>query len=290
MNPQKVNTLTLKDPGYPEVLKTIHQPPSPIYYRGADPADWLDKPKLAVVGSRKMTSYGKAVTEKLVAELASAGVVIVSGLAYGIDATAHQAALDAGGIAVAVLGSNIEKISPAGNVHIGLKILEQKGTVISEYTEGDFIRAFNFVVRDRIISALCDVLLVTEATLKSGSLHTARFALEQGKTVMAVPGSIFSPSSEGCNNLIKSGAVPVSNAEDIFFALGIQPGKQKLALEFHGSTEEEQILQLIREGLADQEELAVASGLNGSQIAGTLTTLELRGHIRPAGAGIWLAS
>ncbi len=286
----KVNTLTLNGPGYPAILKDIHQPPKQLFYIGAPPAQWLGRPKVAVVGSRKMTSYGKAVTESLVSELARAGIVIVSGLAYGIDATAHRAALDAGGLTVAVLGTSVTDISPSGHIGLAQEIINHGGTILSEYAAGSPAFAGNFVIRNRIVSGLCDILLVTEAALKSGSLHTARFALEQGKTVMTVPGSILTPSSEGCNNLIKSGAIPVTDAEDVFFALKINPGKQKLALEFHGTDEEEQILQLIRDGLAGQEELALASGLDGSQIAGTLTSLELRGHIRPAGSGNWLAN
>ncbi len=287
MNAQKVNTLTLNGPGYPDILRTIDQPPEPLYYRGAEPQSWLNQPKVAVVGSRKMTGYGRLVTEKIVTELARAGAVIVSGLAYGIDATAQRAAVDAGGIAVAVLGTGINHISPAGNVQLGHAILANKGTIFSEYGPADRVFASNFVIRDRIISGLCDVLLITEAALKSGSLHTARFALEQGKTVMAVPGSILSPTSEGCNNLIRSGAVPATSAEDVFFALGIKRGNQKMRLDFKGSPEEEKILTLIKSGCADQEELALAAGLEGSQIAGALTSLELQGQIRPVGAGNW---
>ena len=286
----KVNTLTLNGPGYPAILKDIHQPPKQLFYVGAPPAQWLGRPKVAVVGSRKMTSYGKAVTESLVSDLARAGIVIVSGLAYGIDATAHRAALYAGGLTVAVLGTSVTDISPSGHIGLAQEIINHGGTILSEYAAGSPAFAGNFVIRNRIVSGLCDILLVTEAALKSGSLHTARFALEQGKTVMTVPGNITGPSSEGCNNLIKSGAIPVTEAEDIFFALNIRPGKQKLTLEFRGSSDEEQILQLIREGLAGQEELALAAGLDGPRIASTLTSLELRGHIRPAGSGNWLAN
>jgi len=286
----KVNTLTLNSPDYPDVLRAIHSPPKQLFYRGEPPSSWLAKPKVAVVGSRKITPYGKLVTEKIVGDLAREGVVIVSGLAYGIDAAAHQAALDNDGVAVAVLGTSITNISPAGNFHLGLKILERKGTIISEYSGQDIIRAYNFVVRDRIISGLCDVLLVTEATLKSGSLHTARFALEQGKTVMTVPGNITSPGSEGCNNLIKSGAIPVTDASDVFFALKIEPGEAKQARRFNGSPEAQKLLQLIQDGVADQEDLALAAKLDGPSTASNLTMLEITGYIRPAGGGNWVAT
>jgi len=285
----KVNTLKLNDPGYPDILTTIQSPPQQLFYRGESPSSWLAKPKVAVVGSRKMTPYGKAVTAKLVSELARSGVVIISGLAYGVDAAAHRAALDASGIAVAVLGNNIEHIAPAGNYSLGLEILTNKGTILSEYSDGHRVFASNFVIRNRIVSGLCDVLLVTEAGLKSGSLHTARFALEQGKTVMAVPGNITSMISEGCNNLIKSGAIPVTEAGDIFFALKIDPQKLK-SRPFSGTPEAQKLLQLIREGLSDQEDLALASRLDGPTISSNLTMLEITGHIRPTGAGHWAAT
>jgi DNA processing protein len=286
----KVNTLTLKSSSYPALLKTIHQPPAQIYYRGADPAGWLGKPKLAVVGSRKMTAYGRSVTEKMVAELAHAGVAIVSGLAYGVDAAAHKAALGAGGLTAAVLGSNIDEIRPTGNQQLAAEILKHGGTIMSEYRGRSLDYRVSFVARNRIVSGLADVLLITEAALKSGSLHTARFALEQGKTVMAVPGSIFSPSSEGCNNLIKSGAIPVTSANDVFFALGIEPETAKVQLRFEGSPREEKIFKLICEGFADQEDLAVAASLDGAQVSSALTTLEIGGYIRPQGGGRWSAA
>jgi DNA processing protein len=131
------------------------------------------------------------------------------------------------------------------------------------------------------------VVLITEAAVNSGSLHTARFALEQGKTVMAVPGNITSLVSEGCNNLIKSGAVPVTTAEDIFFALKINPAKQHRSRAFHGSPEEEKILQLISEGITVQEDLALTADIDGAAIGSVLTMLEINGHIRPMGGGTW---
>lgn len=286
----KVNTLTLNDSGYPEILREIHSPPNPLFYRGEKPSNWLNKPKVAVVGSRKMTSYGKAVTQKIVGDLARVGVVIVSGLAYGIDATAHQAALDAGGITVAVLPTPVQQIYPAAHANLAQRIIEHDGALLSEYPEEYPGYKINFISRNRIVSGLADILLITEAALKSGSLHTARFALEQGKTVMAVPGSILGTSSEGCNNLIKSGAIPVTSSDDIFFALKIQPAKAKQSKNFQGTAKERQILGLIIDGCSAQEELALVSGFDGPAISSTLTSLELGGYIRPAGAGNWLAT
>ncbi len=243
----KVNILKRDDPGYPEILKPLEGSPAVIHWAGADPNDWLDKPKLAVVGSRKVSNYGRMVTEQLVHDLAAAEVVIISGLAYGVDAIAHQAALRAGGITVAVLPTSLDKIYPAGYQNLARQITEQSGTLISEYSRGDPVYKYNFIVRNRIVTGVADGLLITEASLKSGSLHTARFALEQGKTVMAVPGNITSLGSAGTNNLIKSGALPVTDATDVLFALGVHPAKQT-SKAFRGSDSEEEVLRAIRAG------------------------------------------
>lgn len=285
-----VNSLKLGQEDYPEVLANIDSPPKRLYWSGQNPQVWLGLPRVAVVGSRKLTGYGKLITEKLVTDLAHAGVVIISGLAYGIDITAHRAALQAGGLTVAVLPSSLERIYPAAHANTAEQITEQ-GALITEYPEGSQIAwKANFIARNRLISALSDVLLIPEAALKSGSLHTARFALEQGKTVMAVPGNITSLTSEGCNNLIKSGAVPATSAEDVMFALKIRPsGKPKKTL-FSGSESEKMVYELIKQGVGDQEEVALAARLNARQMASALTMLELSGYIRPAGAGQWTAS
>ncbi|MGH7156628.1 MAG: DNA-processing protein DprA [Candidatus Saccharimonadales bacterium] len=282
-----VNTLKLIDQDFPEILSQIPSPPQQIYWIGKHPKHWLDKPRVAVVGSRKMTAYGKTITDSFVTELARAGVVIVSGLALGIDITAHRAALAAGGETVAVLGSAIDQITPASHANVARQIVSQ-GTIISEYPPGVPTQAYNFVIRNRIIAGLAEVVVIPEAALKSGSLHTARFALEQGKTVMAVPGNINGPTSEGCNNLIKSGAVPVTNTSDIFFALKFNPAKQISTHKFVGTAQEQTIFELIEQGIAAQEELATASEMDGSVLSSTLTMLELSGYIRPAGGGNWI--
>jgi DNA processing protein len=281
-----VNILTLSSHGYPENLAQITSPPEQLYWSGAKPASWLDRPKIGIVGSRKITPYGRTVTAKLAAELARAGVVVISGLAYGVDVCAHQAVLAANGLTVAVLGTSLDDIYPAAHAQIADQIARQ-GTIFSEYPAGTPGYPANFIARNRIISGLCDVLLITEAAVNSGSLHTARFALEQGKTVMAVPGNITSPISEGCNNLIKSGAVPVTSAEDVFFALGISPLTDKLR-RFKGTAAERQVLDFIKEGLADQDELSSATKLDSPVLASTLTMLEIQGYIRPAGSGNWV--
>lgn len=283
-----VNTLKVNSLDYPDILKNIVDPPEVIYWNGQPPKQWLDRPKIAVVGSRKLSAYGKAVTERLVSELARQGLVIISGLAYGIDITAHKAALAADGITVAVLPSSLDQIYPAAHLHVARQIT-RNGTLITEYPLGSNI-AFksNFIARNRIVSGLADAVLIPEAALKSGSLHTARFALDQGKTVMAVPGNITSPTSEGCNNLIKSGALPVTSVDDIFFALKIQPAAKKSRKTFSGTELEAAIYNLIESGVSDQAELIAAAKVDTPALSSALTMLEISGHIRPAGAGNWI--
>ena len=282
-----VNMLKLGGRDFPEILNTIPYPPKQLYWSGQPPAAWLDKPKVAVVGGRKITPYGKAVTERLVSDLARAGVVIISGLAFGVDVTAHNSALAANGLTVAVLASGLDNITPRSNYQTGQRIL-QTGTLISERPAGSLVNRGLFVMRNRIISGLADIVLIPEAGLKSGSLHTARFALEQGKTVMAVPGNITSPMSEGCNNLIKSGAVPVTSADDILFALNIKAADKPQPVLV--SEDEKRIYTYIKDGLSSQDEIAAASRIAGPQLASALTMLEIAGHIRPAGGGNWVAS
>ena len=284
-----VNTLKLGDPDYPDQLRNISQPPEQLFWIGRDPQSWLKKPKVAVVGSRKFTPYGKTVTNKIVRELSEAGVVIISGLAFGIDITAHEAALSAGGITVAVLATGLDNITPRSHYQIARQIIE-KGTIISERPAGSTVHLGHFVIRNRLISGVADIVLIPEAVLKSGSLHTARFALEQGKTVMAVPGNINSPASEGSNNLIKSGAVPVTSADDILFALKISNDKKRSATVFKGSELEEIIYSLIKDGVSDQEALVAAASTDGPTLSSTLTMLEISGYIRPTGGGSWVVS
>jgi DNA processing protein len=282
-----VNKLKVTDRGYPPTLLNISGPPAALYWAGQPPASWVNRPKIAVVGSRKFSVYGRLVTERLVSQLAGAGVVIISGLAYGIDITAHKAALSSGGTTVAVLPSSLDRVYPAIHLNTARRIT-LNGSLVTEYAPGSQI-AFksNFIARNRIISGLSDAVLIPEAALKSGSLHTARFALEQGKTVMAVPGNITSPGSEGCNNLIKSGALPVTNAEDIFFALNLTPANRQ-PRQFNGGGIEAAVYGLIKDGVTDQEELVSAAKIDPRTLSSTLTMLEISGYIRPAGAGNWV--
>jgi len=284
----KVNTLKLSDPGYPEPLRNIAGIPKRLFFVGTPPSDWIGQPCVAVVGSRKASGYGRSVTETITGQLASHGVVIISGLALGIDSVAHRAALARGGRTVAVLPTSLDNIYPSSHLSLAREIIENRGTIVSEYPAGSEAYKLNFVARNRIVSGLSRILLITEAAVNSGTMHTARFALDQGKTVMAVPGNINQPGSEGCNNLIKSGAVPVTDAGDVLFALGISPGESSKRGYPKGlSDAQKDLLDLIAEGVADQEALALASGLRGGEIGAALTGLEISGAVRPMGAGHW---
>lgn len=245
----------------------------------------LQRPLVAIVGSRKVTAYGKTVTRMLAADLARAGVVIVSGLAIGVDGIAHQAALDAGGLTIAVMPCGLDRIYPTIHHNLARQILQQGGALLSEYPEGTITYPSNFIGRNRLVSGISSAVLITEASEKSGTLHTARFALEQGKDVLAVPGNITSPTSTGTNNLLKTGAVPVTSSQDVFHVLGIQAASLEPP---KGDTPQQQlILDLIYGGTSDGAELLTASKVSTSQFNQAITMLEITGKVRPLGANQW---
>jgi len=281
----KVKKYSLKDPGYPEILRNIPDPPRQIFVLG-ELESLLNKPRLAVVGSRKVTPYGHQTTSSLVREVAEKGVVIISGLALGVDALAHQAALEASSQTIAVLAHGLDQIHPATNYHLAKSILAKGGAIVSEYPEGAPPLSHNFIARNRIVSGLSDGVLITEAAQKSGTLHTANFALEQGKTVMAIPGNITSPLSVGTNNLLKTGAIMVTEANDILTALGLDTTSRQQAI-FGNNQEEVIIIELLQSGITDGGELLATSGLAAPAFNQTLTMLEITGKIRPLGAGRW---
>lgn len=288
MNPGIVNTLKLNDPAYPDILRHIPSAPKQLFWVGADFNNWLDKPRVAIVGSRKVSPYGQSVTKTLSRQLAECGVVIISGLAYGVDTLAHNSALEAGGVTIAILAGGLDFIYPTSNLNLSRQIVQSNGTLISEYSNGTVSFKQNFIARNRIVSGLADILIITEASLKSGTLHTAKFALEQGKTVMAVPGNITSPNSEGTNNLIKSGALPLTDISDVLFALQISNASPIKKPPFRGNQNEADVLRLISNGMHAQEDLALASKLESSEFSSVLTILEISGYIRPIGGGNWV--
>ena len=244
-------------------------------------------PTVAIVGTRKPTPYGHETTYRLSYELAKRGVVIVSGLALGVDGIAHQAALDAGGTAIAILPTPLESIHPKTHHQLAERIVKSGGALLSEYGATDGVYKGNFIARNRIVTALSDAVLITEAAARSGTLTTARFALEQGKTVMVVPGNITSTMSAGCNNLLKVGAAPVTTVEDILHELGLQDVGEQVKLPLAQTREEDILLKLLVTGVREGEQLHQKSGLPAAVYSQTMTMLEIEGKIRALGSNQW---
>ncbi len=277
--PPGAETIALTEKAYPSKLKNIPDPPSLLYYEGD--ISIFERPTLAVVGSRRPTDYGLRLTSRIVAELAEAGVVIISGLAYGIDGTAHQAALEAGGLTAAVFGCGLDIIYPSGHKALAQRIIHS-GCLVSEFPRGTRPERFNFPVRNRIVAGLADGVLVVEAGQKSGALVTARLALDQGRDVMAVPGAVDSELSYGPNALIKQGAVTVTSAQDIFDNFGWhrataarEPGYDLTKL----SKDELTIFEILSVQPVHLDEIGRKSNLGPGKTAEALLNLELKGFI-----------
>lgn len=271
----------------PKRLREIKSPPKELFVAGKDLSALLEKPVLAVVGSRKVSPYGREVTEKIVSEVAGKGVVIVSGLAIGVDTCAHKAALDVNGATIAVLPTSLAHIEPQTNQRLAEKIVESSGALITEYGEDSDIHRANFVMRNRLVSGLADAVLIPEAAEKSGTMHTASYSRQQHKPLLVVPGPINSPLSRGPNKLLKSGASAVTEANDVFAALGIIPKfKQQTAL-IAATEEEKLILSVLEQGIADGHILQQKSHLPPDIFSQTLTMLELSGVIKSLGNNRW---
>jgi len=250
-------------------------------------SDLLKRPRIAIVGARGVTPYGRQVTLQLAGKLAEQGIVIISGLALGVDSLAHQAALDAGGLTIAVLPGSIDQIAPSSHRWLAEAIISTGGTLVSEYPSGTFALKHNYIARNRLVAGLAQAVLITEAGEKSGSLHTARFALEQGKDVLAVPGNLNSMMSVGTNNLLKSGATLVTDYTDILHALKLT-GHETKAHEVHGrNANEQKVLDLLLQGITDGEILLIQSELGTIEFNQVLTMLELGGKVRALGANQW---
>ena len=285
----EVRLTTLGEASYPEALRWIPEPPPVLYIWGTlQPADSL---AVAVVGSRKPSPYGQLAAQRLSAELAQYGFTVVSGLARGVDSLAHQGALQAGGRTIAVLGSGINVVYPPEHRRLYEAIREQ-GAVVSEFPFDTKPERWNFPRRNRIISGLTLGTLVIEASDQSGSLHTARHALEQGREVFAVPGRIDAPSSRGTNNLIKRGAKLVEGLDDILEEF---PEAVRRAVRQHGTApvsidtpqmptdltpDEARVLESVPPEETHIEAIIHASQLPAQAVASILLTLELRGLVR----------
>lgn len=270
----------------PERLRLIENPPNQLFIKGGDINSLLNNsPVVAIVGSRKPTAYGREVTSMLARKLSSNGVIIVSGLALGVDSIAHQACIEVGGKTIAVLPCGPEIVYPRTHIGLANKILQTGGILATEYPEGSPALKINFIARNRLISGLADIVIVTEATEKSGTIHTANFALSQGKTVMAVPGLITSPLSKGTNNLIKAGAIPVTEDSDVFFRLGLT--KNTRSKPIANNEHEYILLSLLSKGITDGHQLLNQSNLNTQIFNQTLTMLEINGQIVALGGNHW---
>ena len=315
----KINQITPLEHDFTEVLDSIALKPKTLYFYGKMPENMLKNGKkvrqktVAIVGSRHNTKYGEEIAYKLAYELAKHDVIIISGLAYGIDSIAHQGCLDAGGITMAVLGTPIDHIYPKNHLKLATQIIQQNGAIISEYpphtieykdaplAPGEYFTETNkrtqdpkgsFLYRNRLISGLADIVVVVEAAEQSGSLNTATHAIDQGKEVFAVPGNITNPYSQGCNKLIKQGAIPYTEPKDILELLFpeeyLKKHKKLRQAKLFGDTDVETlILQALAKGLRTGEEIMVATHLPPEVFNQNITLLEIKSRVRSLGANKW---
>lgn len=278
---KKIKYLTINDNSYPFILKNIYLPPPVLYYYGKIEEVPFEH-SIALVGSRNASYYGLKMSEKIAFELASLGITVVSGMARGVDSMAHVGALKGGGKTVAVLGNGIDIIYPKENSKLYKEIMEN-GLVLSEYPPEVQPMPYNFPRRNRIISGLSIGIVVVEATAKSGSLITAKYALEQGREVYALPGNVNNKNSTGTNLLIKDGAKLVTSCKDILDDVFPMFSSKKEELEpfdeMNLSKEEKEIIKYIKMGYWDADKLCQKLNLPINQIQTTLTTLEIKGRI-----------
>lgn len=288
----KINRITPDQHDFTAKLAEISDAPRQICYIGSLPEG--NPPVVAIVGTRKPTTYGREMTQRLAYDLAKRGVVVISGLALGVDAIAHEAALEAGGTTMGVVINELPDISPKTNIGLARRMVASGGAVMSEWGEGDgaLMHKVSFLRRNRLVSGLADAVIITEAAAKSGTLNTAAHALNQGREVFVVPGNVTSPLSEGCNGLLKQGAAPVTEARDILEVIAphlIASKKRsgQISLPLGDTPAENAILKLIASGVRDGEKIQQQSDLSASDYATALTMLEINGLIKPLGANQW---
>ena len=267
--------LARSDTGFPPLLGAIHDPPPGLFLRGVATVELLSRPAVALVGARACSPYGRQVARRLGRELAAAGLVVVSGLARGVDGEAHRGALEAGGLTIAVLGCGIDRDYPAAHRSLAREIAET-GLLVSEYAPGVEPAPWRFPARNRIVAGLCAATLVVEARERSGALITADLALEEGREVFAVPGEITSALSAGSNALLRLGATPCTGCADVLESYGLSlPDEPVPEL----GTSAAAVLERVRQAATSADELARATGLGAGELAGVLTELELAGAI-----------
>lgn len=284
--------LTLRGSDIPAPLRVIPQPPKLLYALSGDsgPRDILDRPLVAIVGTRSVSAYGCHVTHLLATELAKLGIGIVSGLALGVDSIAHEAALQAGGTTIAVVPGGIDQIYPRSHEQLARRIVANNGLLLSEHPGAYKPTKYDFLIRNRLVSGLGDALIVTEAAERSGTLNTVGHALEQGKTVFAVPGNITSPTSVGTNQLLKSGAIALTDPLDVLREMGWETiaSSHSKRLSYKGTELEMKLLVLIEGGVTSGEELIQKSNDTYQACNQALTMLEIAGEIKSGGANTWM--
>ena len=271
--------LARSDTRFPPRLKAIFDPPRSLYLRGSGEPELLGRRAVGVVGARSCSPYGAQVARMLGRELAAAGLVVVSGLARGIDGEAHRGALESGGPTVGVLGCGIDRDYPAANASLSRR-MEDGGLVVSEYEAGVEPAPWRFPARNRIIAGLSEAVVVVEARERSGALITADFALEEGREVFAVPGEITSALSVGSNALLRLGATPLTGSGDVLDALGIE--RLAAAEDPDVSEAARQVLGLVRDAPAGADELAARASLEAGAVSVALTELEIAGLVAGA--------
>lgn len=274
-----IQVVTIADERYPKLLREIFDPPAVLFYRG-DIAG-LALPCLAVVGTRQASSYGLRACEELTRPLAAAGLTIVSGLAYGIDAAAHQTTLAAHGKTIAVLANGLDTVYPTSHQRLADAIRQAGGGLLSEFPPGVPALKQNFVQRNRIIAGLARATLVIEGPPESGALITARYALEANREVLAVPGNIWAPQAAGVNELIKSGAHLVTSANDVLAVLGLEPAASVPATP--PSESDAALLAYLSHEPTHIDDVARTTGLPVAHLLAQLMALELAGHVKEVG-------
>jgi len=284
-----IKFVCLDDKKYPALLKEIYAPPPLLYYKGTLTKETFSLP-LAIVGSRKITNYGRHVGENIITELINNGLTIVSGLALGVDALAHGITLNNHGQTVAFLGCGVDQVYPRENTQLSQKILAEKGILMSEYPPKTLPFKTNFPRRNRLIAGSCLGVLVIEAGVKSGALITARYGLEENREIFAIPGAIYNENSVGTNNLIKQGAKIVTEANDIIIALGIDNLKKQNTNKqiLPTTTEEDIILKQLGVSACHVDELAKAVGLDINVINSRLVIMEMKGIVKHLGNMLYI--
>ena len=284
-----IDIITLAEDRYPDLLREIPAPPPVLFIRGD--VNPNDRRAVAIVGTRRLTRYGRDMAQSMARDLAHAGVTIVSGLARGIDGIAHTAALDAGGRTIAVMGNGVKRVYPPQHRTLASRIVEQ-GAVLSDFHPDAPPDGPNFPARNRLISGLALGVVVIEAPSRSGALITVDFAADQGRDVFAVPGALTSPASAGCNRILRDGARLVRNADDVLEDLRLGQAPKQMTLDTPAALDEEsrRVLSVLTGDPRHIDEIAASAGIAIATLSPMLMTLELLGFVRNVGAQYYARS